>query len=114
MQLDVKTRILAGVSYAQVEAHESAKRFGVFDKQFSLAEQVALIHKEASRAFEISLIGDGPCGRLPEVTRLEEALSDIVIHCLVLAADQGLHLSPALLTKLEYNESMSQLVKKDF
>lgn len=112
MELETKTRILAGTAFAQVSAHESAKRAGPLGK--SLSEQTALIHRDASRALEIAVMGDGKSELLKDCTRMEETLADVIIHCLVLAGHQGLHLAPALLSKLEHNEAVSKLVKLDY
>lgn len=114
MHLEHKTRILAGLAFAQVEAHESSTRFGYWEKHRSIEEVVALIHRSASQLIEITVTGDGPAKNLADCTRLEEALADVVIRCMDLAEWKGLHVAPAVLSKLEYNEQLSKLVRKDF
>lgn len=114
MELEFKTRILAGMTLAQNEAHETAVRAGHWQKQRNIAEAVAMIHRDVSKALEIAAIGDGPSQKLPDCTRLEEKLADVIIRTLDLGGGMGLHLSPALLLKMEYNEKLSKVVKTDF
>lgn len=114
MEIQIQTRILAGLAYAQVEAYESAQRFGWLEKQRSNEELAGILHREVSKVLEIATIGDGPSANLHDCTRLEEAIADLVIHALVIGGGKKLDVAPAVISKLLYNERLSLLVKQDF
>jgi len=113
MELQNKTRILAGLCIAQVEAHASSVRFGYWEKPRSVSEVTSLIHLRVSKALEVATIGDGP-SRLQDVSRLEEALADVIIATLDLGAGLNLSLGPAVLTKMDQNESLSMFCRKEY
>ena len=114
MNLAIKTRIMVGMAYGQVEAHQSAIRYGYWEKKRNMGEAIALIHRDAAKALEIITVGDGPSGKLTDVTRLEEALANVIIRCLDVAGGMDLRLGPAVISKLEYNEAMSKLAAREF
>lgn len=114
MNADTKSKILAGIAFAQVNAHTSSNNFGYWDKVRSDEEVVALIHRDISRALEIATIGDGPSTHLPDTSRLEESLADVIIRVLDMADEKKLSIGSALLYKLEFNERLSTIAKKDF
>lgn len=114
METEIKTRIMAGLAFAQVEAHESSQRHGYWDKNRNMAEVFALIHRDASRALETITMGDGPSSKLKDCTRAEEALADIFIRIFDVAAGKKLHIAPAVIAKMEYNEQLSKALRKDF
>lgn len=114
METLLQTRILAGLAYAQVEAHESSKRYGYWEKDRSITEAVALIHRDAAHLLELLTVGDGPSSKLHDVTRLEEKMADIIIRVLDIGGGKNLRIPSALVAKLEYNERMSKLTKRDF
>lgn len=114
MELALKTRILAGLAFAQVEAHEASKRFGYWEKERNMSDVFALIHRDTAKALEVITVGDGPSDKLKDVTRGEEKLADIFIRILDVAAGMNLHVAPAVIAKLEYNESLSKAMRKDY
>jgi CTP:molybdopterin cytidylyltransferase MocA len=114
METLLKTRILAGFAFAQVEAHETSKRFGYWDKQRNIPETFAQIHLDASKALETIIVGNGPSDKLKDVSRAEEKLADVIIRILDVSQGLGMHVSVAVIAKLEYNEELSKAVKKDF
>lgn len=114
MDIQIQTRILAGFAYAQVEAHESAQRFGWWDKKRSNEELAGILHRDVAKVLEIAAVGDGPSANLHDCTRLEEAVADVIIRALDLGGGQKLDIAPAVIAKLLYNERLSMLVKKDF
>jgi predicted dehydrogenase len=115
MESPLKTRILSGLAFAQVEAHETAVRFGHWDKPRDLASAFALVHRDAARALEVITVGDGPSPKLgKEFTRAEEALADVIIRILDIAGGKNLHVPAALVAKLELNEQQSYVIKKDY
>lgn len=110
----IKTRILAGFAYAQVEAHESSVRFGFWEKRRSNEELAALLHREVSRIMEITIAGDSKSDHLADCSKLEEAIADLVIRCFDFSGNKKLSIAPAVLAKLEFNEKLSKICKKDF
>lgn len=114
MELEHKTRILAGLCLAQVEAHKSSTNFGYWDKHRSLEEAVALLHMRVSKALEVATIGDGPSQSLPDMTRLEEAFADIIITALDVGEGFNLHVGPALIAKMHLNEELSKICKRTY
>lgn len=114
MDIQIKTRILVGLAYGVTEAHESAIRFGVWDKPRSAEELAGVLHRAVSKVIEVVAIGDGPSVNLKDCTRLEEAVADVIIQALDFAGGRRLAIAPAVLAKLEYNENLSKLCKKDF
>lgn len=114
MDLQTKTRILAGLCHAQVEAHNSSERFGYWEKRRSIEEATALMHARVSKALEVATIGDGPSRNLDDITRLEEAFADVIITTLDVGEKFGLHIGPAVIAKMHYNEELSKICKKDF
>ncbi len=103
---------MAGLAFAQVEAHESSTRFGYWAKRRDIIEAIARIHQDASKALEVATLGDGPSKEIADTTRLEEALADIIIRCLDISAEKRLHLAAAVVAKMQRNEQLSQLVKR--
>ena len=115
MEAILKTRILAGVAFAQVEAHESSKRYGRWDEPRDLAGAFSLVHRDAARALEMITVGNGPSSKLgKDFTRAEEVLADIIIRILDIAGGKNLHVAAALVAKMEYNELQSLVIKKDY
>lgn len=114
MELEHKTRILAGLCLAQVEAHKSSTNFGYWEKKRTMAEGAALLHLRVSKALEVATVGDGPSKQLEDMTRLEEAFADIIIATLDIGEGFGLHVAPAVIAKMDHNEKLSAICKKDF
>ena len=114
METIIKTRILAGFAYAQIEAHDTSKRFGYWEKERNIHEVFALIHRDAAKALEVITLGDGPSEQLKDCTRGEEELADVIIRILDVAEGKGLHIGPALIAKMEYNEQLSRALRKDY
>lgn len=113
--LERKTRILAGLAFAQVEAHEISKRAGNWAGVHRDINSVfALIHRDTAKALEIITIADGPSDKLKDVTRAEEKLADIFIRIFDAAAGLNLHVGPAVIAKMEYNDQLSRAIKKDY
>lgn len=105
---------MAGLAFAQIEAHESAQRFGYWEKNRSMGEAIALIHRDAARALETITVGDGPSDKLKDFTRLEETLADIIIRTLDISGGKNLRVAAAVVAKLNHNETKSKLVRSDY
>lgn len=114
MDLQRKTRILAGFAFAELEAHETSKRYGYWEKDRNIHEVFALIHRDASLALETITVGNGPSDKLKDVSRAEEKLADVIIRILDISQGAGLHVAEAVIAKLEYNEEHSKAMRKDF
>jgi hypothetical protein len=106
---------MAGIAFAQIEAHESSKRYGRWDEPRDLAGAFTLIHRDAVHALEVITVGNGPSSKLgKDFTRAEEVLADIIIRVLDIAGGKSLHVAAALVAKLEFNEQQSLVIKKDY
>lgn len=114
METARKTRILAGLAFAELEAHESSKRFGYWEKERNLSEAFALIHRDTALALEAVVVGDGPSGKLNGYTRAEELLANVIIRILDIGAGKKMHITEALIAKMDYNEQLSKALRKDF
>ncbi len=120
MEPVIQSRILGGLAYAQTEAHTTSQRFGSWEKQRNMAEVFIKIHKDVAEALEVIAVGDGPSPRLKgvvkeeNITRAEEKLADVIIRILDVAQGKGLRVGPAVVAKMEYNEKLSMVVRKDF
>jgi len=114
MELLVKNRILAGLAMAQVEAHENATRYGYWEKRRSNEEIAGLLHRDVSQVMEIAVGGDSPSSTLSDTTKLEEAIAVVVLRCLDFSMSKKLNIASAVLRKLEYDESLSRVCRKDF
>lgn len=114
MELQAKTRILAGFAFAELEAYKTSERLGYWQKDRNVAEVIALVHRDAARALEAITVGDGPSPKLEDTTRAEEHLADVIIRILDISQGMNLHVSVAVIRKLEYNEQLSKALHKDF
>lgn len=115
MELETKTRLLAVLAHAQVDAHDASTKFGYWEKHRTLPEVVQKINSKTAELIAIAAIGDGPSRTLGrDVSRMEEAIADVIISCLDMGAWQGLSIGPALIKKLDYNRQLSKLCKKDY
>lgn len=114
MDTQRKTRILAGFAFAELEAHETSKRFGYWDTERNVPEVFALIHRDASLALETISKGDGPSEKLKDVTKAEESLANIIIRILDVSQGLSLHVAEAVVAKMDYNEQLSRALRKDF
>lgn len=79
-----------------------------------MSEVFIKIHRDVAESLEIIAIGDGPSGKLKDITRAEEKLADVIIRILDVAAGKGLHIGPAVIAKMEYNEQLSKAVRKEY
>lgn len=113
MELSKQSRILGALAHAQIEAHETSRRFGYWEKQRSLSEVFIKIHRDAAQALEIIAIGDGP-SQIKDITRAEEKLADVIIRIFDVAQGKGLHVGAAVIAKMEYNEQLSKAVRKEY
>lgn len=114
MEPILQSRIAAGMAFAAVTAHESSRRFGYWEKPRDIVEAIARLHQDASRALEVATLGDGPSKDLHDITRLEEALADVIIRALDISIARRLSIAAAVVAKLHRNEQLSKLVRKDF
>lgn len=105
---------MAGIGFAQTEAHETSKRFGYWEKHRNIGEMIALVHGEVAEAMQHVYKGeaDKPSEKIPNHTKLEEELADAIIRILDISAGLELHLPAALLAKMQYNEKLSKVASE--
>jgi len=72
----------------------------------NFGEVIALIHSEASEAFEFHRKGDdAPSDHIPDFTGVEEEFADIIIRVLDAGVELQLRVPEAVIAKLEYNRT---------
>lgn len=108
MPIDDKTQADLSVSAWQVRLGQWAKEKGWGRNRRSVLEKIALAHTELSEATEeirngrspteIYLMDDKPCGFPVE-------LADAVMRLILLAEEEGIDLSEAMILKFQYNSS---------
>jgi hypothetical protein len=114
MEPSLANKILTGLALTQAQAHETAVVNGHWANRRTNAEAISALHKEVAKAVEIDIVGDGPSLTLQNFTRLEEKLADLVIRTLDIAGGNNLHVAAAVLAKMQQNENLANLVKKDW
>ena len=68
-------------------------------------ELIALMHSELSEALEFLRKGNKPSDHIPEFLGVEEEFADVIIRIMDMAHRRGYRLAPAILAKMQFNES---------
>lgn len=87
------------------EIHETALAKGWWDAPRNDGEVIALCHSELSEALEAIRHGNPLDQHCPEFTSVEIELADVIIRILDYAYQRGHALAPAILAKMEFNET---------
>lgn len=87
------------------EVHGLAVNNGFWEGEYNYAEKLALIHSEISELLESSRQGElsDMSEKIPDFTKEEEELADIIIRCMDLSSKRLCRLSQAILAKHQYN-----------
>lgn len=100
-------RACGGCGLAYEDGPTCEKCLGTGSGYRNFAEQIALIHSEASELLEHHRNGTGnsPDGKCPEFTAAEIEAADIVIRVMGMAGSYGWRLGRAIDAKMTFNYS---------
>jgi len=87
------------------DVHENAVSKGWWDGERNNGELITLVHSELSEALEALRAGDPPDDKIPEFTRAEAELADVVIRVMDMAEANGWRLAEAIVAKHEFNKT---------
>ena len=101
--LDEKRAFLARFDQVQAEVHRIACGHGWWTTEKEDGTCIALMHSELSEALEACRLGNPPSEICDGVSEVEIELADVIIRIMDFACRRGLHVSDAILAKMEYN-----------
>ena len=89
----------------QDEIYAIAVSKGWWSTTRNKGELIALMHSELSEALEGLRHNNPPSDKIPTFSAVEEELADTIIRILDMAAAYGLRIGPAILAKMEFNQT---------
>lgn len=113
----IDTTFFAAIFLAKsLEAHQTARNKGFYDKPVEDGTRLALIHSEVSEVLDVlrSSNPDAKSEKIPNFSKLSEELADIVIRVMDFAVHRELNLAGAIEAKMAYNTTRPRLHGKKF
>lgn len=102
-QRQVEINFIEWFDAMQALVHQTAIEKGWWEKPRDDGTCIALMHSELSEALE-GLRIQAPSDKIPLFESVEEELADTIIRIMDFAAQRGLNIAAALVTKAEYNK----------
>ena len=104
-----------GIIFAQVRAHQIAKRSGFWDKPPEIGTSIALMHSELSEALEVARKDPNTMStKVPKISALAEELADCMIRILDFAKAHKINMGEAVVRKMIYNSTREYKHGKKF